>query len=59
MTPLDAELVANLMPSLSNTMISTDTRIRELIPDPLGGLMDLHECIARAIQQKDPAHLLT
>lgn len=50
MTPLDAELVTNLMPSLSNTMISTDARIRAFIPDPLGGLMDLHECIAKALR---------
>jgi uncharacterized protein YbjT (DUF2867 family) len=57
MTPLDAELVANLMPSLSNTMVSSDRRIRDYIPDPLGGLMDLRESIARAIAEPAPDQL--
>ena len=53
-TPLDAELIGNLMPSLSNTMISSEQRIRRFIPDPLGGLMDLRESITRALGQPAP-----
>jgi uncharacterized protein YbjT (DUF2867 family) len=49
MTPVDAELVANLLPSLANSMVSSDQRIREYIPDPLGGLMELREAMARAL----------
>jgi uncharacterized protein YbjT (DUF2867 family) len=54
MTPLGAELVAHLMPSLANTMISTDQRIRQFIPDPLGGLMDLREAMTRALRDPSP-----
>lgn len=38
LTPLPHELTADLVMSLPNTMASEDTRIRELVPDPPGGL---------------------
>jgi uncharacterized protein YbjT (DUF2867 family) len=56
-TPVDGALVANLMPSLDNSMVSSDQRIRTYIPDPLGGLMDLREAMKRALTSADPAEV--
>ncbi len=48
-TPIDGALVADLMESLSTPMVSTEQRIRDYVPDPLGGLLSITEGILRAV----------
>lgn len=52
LTPIPRELVVDLVQSLSNTMDSTDTRIRDLVPDPPEGLTTLDDAIVRAAVPK-------
>jgi uncharacterized protein YbjT (DUF2867 family) len=49
LTPVRGALVADLMASLANSMETADRRIRDLVPDPLGGLLDIREGMARAV----------
>ena len=54
LTPLPRELVADLIMSLPNTMSSTDHRIRDLVPDPPGGLTTIADALRRTEPQPDP-----
>lgn len=54
LTPLPRELTADLIMSLPNTMSSTDHRIRDLVPDPPGGLTSITDALARTEPQPDP-----
>ncbi len=65
LTPLPRELAADLIMSLPNSMGSTDSRIRALVPDPEGGLLGSREALRRAHRgsrtagvgsSHDPAH---
>jgi hypothetical protein len=44
-----AALVADLMASLANSMETTDRRIRDHVPDPVGGLIDIRQGMVRAL----------
>lgn len=52
LTPVRATLVADLMTSLANSMETADRRIRDLVPDPLGGLLDIREGVTRALAER-------
>ena len=54
LTPLPRDLVADLIMSLPNTMSSRDHRIRDLVPDPPGGLTSIDDALARTEPQPDP-----
>ena len=48
LTPIPKDLVVDLVASLMNTMDADESRIRELVPDPPGGLTTLDAAIERA-----------
>jgi uncharacterized protein YbjT (DUF2867 family) len=48
-TAVDGALVTDLMESLSTPMVSTERRIRDYVPDPLGGLLGITEGMVRAV----------
>jgi uncharacterized protein YbjT (DUF2867 family) len=48
--PVPTELVADLVQSLSTSMISDDPTVKVHIPDPAGGLTSLRQAITRALQ---------
>ena len=54
LTPLPRKLTADLIMSLPNTMTSHDSRIRELVPDPAGGLTTVAAAIDRAGSRTRP-----
>jgi uncharacterized protein YbjT (DUF2867 family) len=64
LTPLPHELAADLIMSLPNDMDSHDDRIRELVPDPDGGLTGTRQALRAAhagtgeagVGDSDPAH---
>lgn len=60
-TPVPGGLTTDLVDSLANTMVATDTRIRALVPDPPGGLTTLDDALRRAyeaaVDDDDPLHL--
>lgn len=47
LTPVPRGLVADLVHSLANSMRSTERRIRDLVPDPAGGLTGVAEAFTR------------
>jgi uncharacterized protein YbjT (DUF2867 family) len=51
LTPVPSELVADLVRSLDNSMISTDRRIDQFIAEPFGGLAGIEEAIHRSLQR--------
>lgn len=51
-TPLPRALAADLVLSLRNSMSADSSRIRALVPDPVGGLTTVAEALRRAL---DPA----
>lgn len=54
LTPLPRALTADLILSLPNTMSSTDHRIRDLVPDPVGGLTSIADALARTETSAEP-----
>jgi uncharacterized protein YbjT (DUF2867 family) len=54
LTPLPRDLVADLIMSLPNTMSSHDRRIRDLVPDPPGGLTSIADAFQRTAPRPDP-----
>ena len=61
MTPVPGGLTTDLVDSLANTMVAGDARIRDLVPDPPGGLTTLDDALRRAyepaVDDDDPLHL--
>lgn len=64
--PVPGGLAADLVQSLDHPMIASETRLRELVPDPPGGLIGIEEAITRALASRrrrpvdeltDPHHL--
>lgn len=54
LTPIPRDLVSDLILSLPNTMSSNDRRIRDLVPDPPGGLTSVAAALERTEPQPDP-----
>lgn len=64
--PVPGGLAADLVASLDHPMIASENRLRDLVPDPPGGLMSVEEAITRALSSRrrqpvdalaDPHHL--
>ncbi|UUO02899.1 NAD(P)H-binding protein [Mycolicibacterium novocastrense] len=64
--PVPGGLAADLVQSLDHPMIASDTRLREVVPDPPAGLIGVEEAITRALASRrrrpvdeltDPHHL--
>lgn len=64
--PVPGGLAADLVQSLDHPMMASDTRLRELVPDPPAGLIGVEEAITRALASRrrrpvdeltDPHHL--
>ena len=54
LTPLPRELTADLIMSLPNTMSTRDHRIRDLVPDPPGGLTSIADALSRTEPSPKP-----
>ncbi|SEH68581.1 Uncharacterized conserved protein YbjT, contains NAD(P)-binding and DUF2867 domains [Mycolicibacterium rutilum] len=50
--PVPGGLAADLVQSLDHPMMASDTRLRELVPDPPGGLIGIEESITRALASR-------
>ncbi|BBY46166.1 NAD(P)H-binding protein [Mycolicibacterium celeriflavum] len=64
--PVPGGLAADLVQSLDHPMIASETRLRELVPDPPGGLVGIDDAIRRSLGSRrrkpvdeltDPHHL--
>lgn len=64
--PVPGGLAADLVQSLDHPMVASEARLRELVPDPPGGLIGVEEAITRALGSRrrrpvddltDPHHL--
>lgn len=64
--PVPGGLAADLVQSLDHPMVASEARLRELVPDPPGGLIGVEEAITRALASRrrrpvdeltDPHHL--
>lgn len=53
-TPLPRELAADLILSLANSMGGDEHRIRDLLPDPEGGLVTVADALRRAVDPPTP-----
>lgn len=49
LTPVPTGLAADLVHSLTNTMVATESRIRTVVPDPPGGLTGIDDAFRRAL----------
>jgi uncharacterized protein YbjT (DUF2867 family) len=52
--PLPGGLAADLVESLDHPMVASDARLRDLVPDPPGGLVCIDDAIARALASRRP-----
>lgn len=61
MLPVPGGLAADLVSSLDHPMRASDRRLRELVPDPPGGLTTLDDAITASLceERPGPVHLLT
>ncbi|MGV0849657.1 NAD(P)H-binding protein [Mycolicibacterium phlei] len=50
--PVPGGLAADLVQSLDHPMTASDTRLREIVPDPPGGLIGIEEAITRALRSR-------
>ena len=64
--PVPGSLAADLVESLDHPMMASDARLRDLVPDPPGGLLGIDDSISRALSSDrrrpvtalaDPHHL--
>jgi uncharacterized protein YbjT (DUF2867 family) len=64
--PVPGRLAADLVESLDHPMIASESRLRDMVPDPPGGLLCIDDAISRALssdrrrpvdQLADPHHL--
>jgi uncharacterized protein YbjT (DUF2867 family) len=52
--PVPGGLAADLVESLDHPMLASDDRLREIVPDPPGGLIGIDEAITRALASRRP-----
>jgi uncharacterized protein YbjT (DUF2867 family) len=52
--PVPAGLAADLVESLDHPMLASEARLRDLVPDPPGGLLGIDEAISRALSSDRP-----
>ncbi len=52
--PVPGGLAADLVESLDHPMMASDHRLRDLVPDPPGGLMPVDEAIAASVSSRKP-----
>jgi uncharacterized protein YbjT (DUF2867 family) len=52
--PLPGGLAADLVESLDHPMIASDHRLRDVVPDPPGGLTEIDDAIAAALSSRHP-----
>lgn len=59
--PVPGGLAADLVQSLDHPMMASETRLRELVPDPPGGLIGVEEAITRSLgsRRRRPVDELT
>jgi uncharacterized protein YbjT (DUF2867 family) len=59
--PVPAGLASDLVESLDHPMMASDSRLRDVVPDPPGGLVGIDEGISRALSsgQPQPVNALT
>jgi len=54
MLPVPGGLAADLVESLDHPMIASKVRLRDLVPDPPGGLLGIDDAISRALSSDRP-----
>ena len=54
MLPVPGGLAADLVESLDHPMMASEARLRDLVPDPPGGLLDIDDAISRALSSDRP-----
>src|SRR5258708_14286896 len=54
MLPVPSGLAADLVESLDHPMMASETRLRDLVPDPPGGLLGIDAAISRALSSDRP-----
>ena len=52
--PVPGGLAADLVESLDHPMMASDTRLRDIVPDPPGGLLSIDDAISRALSSGRP-----
>jgi uncharacterized protein YbjT (DUF2867 family) len=54
MLPVPGELASNLVESLDHPMMASEARLRDVLPDPPGGLVGIDEAISRSLSSRRP-----
>jgi uncharacterized protein YbjT (DUF2867 family) len=54
MLPVPGGLAADLVESLDHSMMASDARLRDIVPDPPGGLLSIDDAISRALSSGRP-----
>jgi uncharacterized protein YbjT (DUF2867 family) len=54
MLPVPGGLAADLVESLDHPMMASDSRLRDVVPDPPGGLLGIDAAISRALSSDRP-----
>lgn len=52
--PVPGGLAADLVRSLDYPMMASEARLRDVVPDPPGGLLGIHDAISRALSSDRP-----
>jgi uncharacterized protein YbjT (DUF2867 family) len=52
--PVPGGLAADLVESLDHPMMASEARLRDVVPDPPGGLVGIDEAISRALSSRRP-----
>jgi uncharacterized protein YbjT (DUF2867 family) len=52
--PVPGGLAANLVQSLDHPMMASEMRLRDIVPDPPGGLLGIDDAISRALSSDRP-----
>jgi hypothetical protein len=52
--PLPGGLTADLVESLDHPMMASEARLRDVVPDPPGGLLGIDQAISRALSSDRP-----
>ena len=52
--PVPGGLAADLVESLDHPMMASEARLRDLVPDPPGGLLGIDDAISRALSSDRP-----
>jgi uncharacterized protein YbjT (DUF2867 family) len=54
MLPVPSGLASNLVESLDHPMMASEARLRDVLPDPPGGLVGIDEAISRSLSSRQP-----